>query len=308
MNQTNGINWTEEEWRLVALRAASFRRANPEIGWSNIVIVCQDDIAPERRRVYINKLSALRPMFEILNLDETGNPLPPPPPPPPEPEPLPLPEPQPVPAQSLANAPTADLLTEVLGRGDVIRQQLTALTALSEKMEKRFSEQQMILEGFGKRIDGVELQILSVMETMDKMAYAAKGNDVAEKLLAEDMGDKAVLSRTFVPPRNFAPVRFLLVGVLTKSLFHIQKAIKPEFNVELSVGDNDANGSLPANVHYCLVSGHNDCSRRFVACRDKYGSQKVIRLPNGAVGTFSNEINRLAETHIYNVLTCADRS
>lgn len=72
--------WTQQEWEAVAKRAAAFKEAHPHMSWTRIVPICQDDVAPERRRRTVNTLPNIKPVFDILGLNEFGEPV--------EPEPV----------------------------------------------------------------------------------------------------------------------------------------------------------------------------------------------------------------------------
>jgi hypothetical protein len=59
--------------------------------------------------------------------------------------------------------------------------------------------------------------------------------------------------------------------------------------VELIYGENSEAAAMPANVHYCIVSGHHDWHRRWNTAKDKYGA-KAIRVANGSIGAFTHQI------------------
>lgn len=318
------VKWTDEEWAALAKRAAALKAAKPDMSWSQIVPVCQDDIAPERRRFTINKLSGLRPMFDILDLDEHGNPKPPPPPPPP-----PTPEPEAVKTEatsstatppfnppSLAHLPIEVLIAEVFSRGAGLKAQLDGLTDTKTAITALLEENKVKIDTFLKRVDEVEGYVLQCMEGMDKINATYDNMLKASAEITEEMRraglfgpDSKVKLQPFnptdpvqskgmnggpthEPAQRIMPTRVLIVGPLEKELPRIKERLPRSLNIELLHGENADHIKLPTNIHYALVSGHNDCSRRWATIRAHYGD-KAHRMANGSIGTFVHAIEEL---------------
>lgn len=293
--------WTEAEWASVAKRAAALRAAKPDMSWGLIAVVSQDEIEPSRRRAYFNKPSALKPLFDLLDLDDNGNPKPPPPPPPPpppEPEPIPLPTPPPTISElpTLSDISTPYLVSELFRRGAVIKATLDSLTALEADLKAKQADMDAKLELALKRVDEVEAQVLQSMEAMDQIN--ATYNDV--KQLAENTAAKAEGRPISSPemskaPSRIAPMRVLLCGPFPKDIPRIREKLPNHARIEIILGENNEHTRLPANVHYALVTGHHDWERRWQLVRDHYGPSRARRLDNGANGTFANAIAELYE-------------
>jgi hypothetical protein len=315
------VKWTDEEWAALAKRAAALKTAKPDMSWTQIVPVCQDDIAPERRRFTINKLSGLKPMFDILGLDEHGNVKPPPPPPPP-----PTPEPEapkqeaaastatpPFNPTSMASVPTEVLVAEVFARGAALKEQIDGLTGTKAQIMELLEANKVKLDSFLKRVDEVENYVLQCMEGMDRINVTYENMLKASEEITEEMRraglfgpDSKVKLQPFNPsdptqtktlPNNepsprIMPTRILIVGPLEKELPRIKERLPRSLNVDLLHGENADHIKLPTNIHYALVSGHNDCSRRWATVRAHYGD-KAHRMANGSIGTFVHAIEEL---------------
>lgn len=175
MSHNQHIQWTEEEWAKVASRAKALKEAKPDMSWQNIVVVCQDEIRPERRRFYFNKLSSLKPMFDILDLDDMGNAKPPPPPPEPPPLPEPLPEPVSAPAvpaavqaqTPLSAVPVEALVAELMSRGATMKALADQAVAANAEVQAAIKHNNQVLEGYAARVDSVEKMIMEALEAID---------------------------------------------------------------------------------------------------------------------------------------------
>jgi hypothetical protein len=293
MSESSYIKWTEEEWASVATRAAALHASKPEMSWGLIAVVSQDEIAPDRRRPYFNKPSALRPLFDKLGLDEQGSPKPVlPPPPPSEPE-APLPPPDLPAPLVLDKVPTSDLFAEVFKRGEEFKGVMQSVLKLDESIRAMIQENNAKLEAALKRVDEVEGQVLKSMEGMDQINAAyAEIRKLAQEAAAKEGG----------PPVNpdmpkalsrIAPMRVLLIGPFPKDVPRIRERLPKHANIDLILGENSENTRLPTNVHYALVSGHHDFERRWQLVRDTYGPTRARRLENGAIGTYANIICQL---------------
>lgn len=329
------VKWTDEEWAALAKRAAALKAAKPDMSWTQIVPVCQDDIAPERRRFSINKLSGLKPMFDILDLDEQGNVKPPPPPPPPpEPEPAPVVATPPFANPALSETPLDALVTEILNRGASLKtlaeDAVNTRKAIADDLAKH-NDQMALLS---KRVDEMETLVLKIddrmtevltrcerinadyaeMMKLDKVirdALMQCSPDALEKVSRQtaigglQLIEREVRAGTLTPnghlntpkPQRIAAIRFLLVGPLQKDISRIKERLPRSLNVELIFGENSDHMKLPANIDYCIISGHADYTRRWQTCRDTYGQSKVHRMENGSIGTFANQIEVLASLH-----------
>lgn len=312
----NYTKWTDEEWASVAKRAVALKAAKPEMPWTQIVPVCQDDIAPERRRFTINKLSGLKPMFDILDLDQQGSPKPPP-----EPEPEPQPEPAAVTSATppfilpkLSDVPTDQLIAEVFSRASVLKDQIDTALSTKAAVTALLEENKTKLDLWLKRVDEVEGTALHCLDGMDKinqrMDIIMDDYNRITKLDEQVLGvmadnptaaNHALTKATEAiiktpPPRQItpkmAPVRVLIVGVIEKELSRIKERLPRELNVELIHSQNSQNMTLPANIHYACVSGHNDCTRRWQTVRAHYGD-KAHRMANGSIGSFVHAIEEL---------------
>jgi hypothetical protein len=309
--------WTDEEWTAVSKRAVALKNAKPDMSWTQVVPVCQDDIAPERRRFTINKVSSLKPMFDILNLDEHGNVKPPPPPPQPEPEPEPEPEiatstatataANPPFSTSLKDVPIDLLISEIFTRGTTLKQDMEALTKLEASIKATQAEQATALDLTLRRVNEAEEYTMQCMDNMDKIdRYYTETREMCKKLLeviktsglkmassapSQDVVSAEVAAKIAKTPR-LAPVRFLIVGVLEKELPRIKARLPRHLShVDLLHGENSDSIVLP-NVHYALVSGHNDCSRRWATIHTHY-NDKAHRMANGSIGSFVHAIEDL---------------
>jgi hypothetical protein len=187
------VKWTDEEWAALAKRAAALKAAKPDMSWTQIVPVCQDDIAPERRRFTINKLSGLKPMFDILDLDEHGNPKPPPPPPPePEPElpPAPTTVANPPFSTSLKDVPIDLLISEIFARGTTLKQDMEALAKMEASIKAALTENNAKVDLTLKRIDEVEALVLKSMDDMEHVnatytRMLKSGDEIAQRFKAQ---------------------------------------------------------------------------------------------------------------------------
>jgi hypothetical protein len=304
------VKWTDEEWAALAKRAAALKAAKPDMSWTQIVPVCQDDIPPERRRFTINKLSGLKPMFDILGLDEQGN-VKPPPPPPPEPKP----EPQPAAVSTatppfnptgLANVPIEALVAEILSRGAALKENLDGLVNTKAAIMEVLEANKVKLDTFLKRVDEVEAYVLQCMEGMDAIKADNERTMAFDRRMEEAMRMAGMLPKSpakledILPPvppappenKRIAPVRILVVGLLEKELPRIKERLPRHLNVDLIHGENSDSINLPTNIHYAVVSGHNDCLRRWQTVLAHYGD-KAHRMPNGAIGSFVHAIENL---------------
>jgi len=330
------VKWTDEEWQAVAKRARAIKDSRPDMSWQQIVPVCQDDITPERRRFTINKLSGLKQMFDILDLDENGNVKPPPPPPPPPtPEPIvPPPVASPSPAPKLSEAPIDALVTEILSRGASMKALAEEVVVTKVVIENSLIAHKEQMEVLSQRVDGMERTVLELDERVmtvlnrcerinldyteltklntilhealmacDQEALMKVANQTATggvQLMQAEM-QKGTLTHDghLNPPKvqRVAPVRFLVVGPLPKDVTRIKERLPRSLNVEIILGENNDQIKLPANIDYCVVSGHADFTRRWQTCRDAYGQSKVHRMENGSIGTFANQIEVLASLH-----------
>jgi len=190
MKHMDPITWTTDEWTAVAKRASQLRQNNGTTPWITAVLVSQDEIAPERRRLNFNKLSTLKPMFDLLGLDADGNVIPPPPPPVQEPEPPAAPPPalpaapvkaaEPVTATTpLGRISTVDLVTEIFGRAGQIKAMLeqvilwenklaTRSVEIEQKLSTRNEEvEQKLAQGLA-RVGEVEAMMLNSMDSIDQ--------------------------------------------------------------------------------------------------------------------------------------------
>lgn len=303
------IRWTDEEWASVARRAQALKTAKPETSWQQIVVISQDDVPPERRRFYFNKLSSLKPMFDILGLDEQGN-AKPAPPPEPEPEPPAAPAPAPAPI-NLADLPVEVLVAEVMRRGASMKEQADKIAHAQASVEALASQMNEKLAANMKRIDEVEALVLKNLEQMDEinLRYYAfveidKRLNEALALQAQGLAPAAALVKAFdqappSPPNPKAVVRFLLIGPQEKEMARIRERLPRSLNVELIYGENSDHVRLPSNIQFCLVSGHHDFTRRWQTVRDLYGPDKAFRMENGSIGTFAHKIEELWGHHTH---------
>jgi len=333
------VKWTDEEWQAVAKRATALKDSRPDLSWMQIAVVCQDDIAPDRRRFSFNKLVALKPMFDILGLDHEGNvPLPPPPPPPPpEPEPVvvtpPFATPPPAPSK-LSDVPIDALVVEILTRGASVKALAEDVVATRKAIEEGMTKHIERMTLLDKRVDAMEELVLKVDDRMTDVLNRCEriNSDYAEMAkLSKIIHDalmacapnvvKEVSRRTAMgglelveseirngtltheghlnapKAQRIAALRFLLVGPMQKDIARIKERLPRSLNVDLIFGENSDHIKLPANIDYCVVSGHADYTRRWQTCRDFYGQSKVHRMENGSIGTFSNQIEILASLH-----------
>jgi len=304
------VKWTDEEWAALAKRAAALKAAKPDMSWTQIVPVCQDDIAPERRRFTINKLSGLKPMFDILDLDEHGNPKPPPPPPPaPEPElpPAPTTVANPPFSTSLKDVPIDLLISEIFARGTTLKQDMESLAKMEASIKATLAEHSAKVDLTLKRIDEVEALVLKSMDDMETIngtyTRMMKASEEMSARFREKFGtappepeeldareiEMNLRPRPAGPEPRMNPIRFLLLGPYPKDITRIKEHLPRSFNVELIYGENSEAASMPANIHYCIVSGHHDWHRRWNTAKDKYGA-KAIRVANGSIGAFTHQI------------------
>lgn len=300
------IRWTPEEWAAVAKRAQALKAAKPETSWQQIVVISQDDVPPERRRFYFNKLSSLKPMFDLLGLDDQGNAPPPPPPPEPAPEPVVPPTPAPV---NLADLPVEVLVVEVMRRGALLKEQADKIAHAQASVEALASQMNEKLAVNMKRVDEVEALVLKNLEQMDEInlryhAFVEIDQRLNEALALQTQGftPNAALAKAFERPPAPAPsakavVRFLLIGPQEKEIARIRERLPRSLNVELIYGENSDQVRLPANIQFCLVSGHHDFTRRWQTVRDLYGAEKAFRMENGSIGTFAHKIEELWGQH-----------
>lgn len=353
------IKWTDEEWHQVAARAKALKQTSPEVPWMTLILACQDCL-PDNRKRYNGwqKLSSLKPLFDILDLDEEGN-VKPPPPPPPAPEPPPVPVlaassaiplvpvllPGTPVSVSVAEAPTEILLAELAKRGSELKQQAVALTAIGADIKADLAANEVKLDTALNRVDAVEKMVLESFERLDAafarvgdievrtqkwLSYAEsaktehtsivklfdkvivlfesaapKTKAEATAIFANDMladVKKAEAAPHPPPPepvvrQRIAPIRFLLFGPFDKDIAHIQQRLPRSLNVELIRGENHNQYRFPGSIHYCLISGHADYTRRFLSAREFYGTERVIRMSNGSDGTFAHQIEKLASEH-----------
>lgn len=308
----NYTKWTDEEWASVAKRAAALKASRPDMSWTQIVPVCQDDIAPERRRFSINKLSGLKQMFDILDLDEQGNPKPPPPPPPPA-EPEPQPEAAvasltpPFAVSKLSDVPMEQLIAEVFSRASVLKEQVDLVLNTKTAILGVLEENKVKLDAFMKRVDDVEAYTLQCMEGMDKINATYQSMIEADKKMVdlmrqaglmpkgparmEDILGQGIEEKQDKTPR-IMPTRVLVVGLLQKEMTRIKERLPRHLNIELIHGENSEHVVLPANISFALVSGHADCTRRWQTILAHYGD-KAHRMANGSIGTFVHAIEEL---------------
>jgi len=332
------IKWTDEEWQAIAKRARALKDSRPDLSWMQLVLVCQDDIAPERRRFSFNKLIALKPMFDILGLDHEGN-VPPPPPPPPLPEPVivsppfALPTPPPAPT-NLSGVPVDALVTEILNRGASVKALAEDVVVTRKIIEEGMAAHIDRMALLDKRVDAMEELVLKVDDRMTdvlnrcerinadytEMAKLSKvirdalqacaPNVLTEVSRRTALGGLELIQtemRNGTMDRNgdlnvpkaqrIAALRFLVVGPMQKDIARIKERLPRSLNVDLVFGENSDHIKLPANIDYCIISGHADYTRRWQTCRDFYGQSKVHRMENGSIGTFASQIEVLASLH-----------
>ena len=282
------IKWTPQEWASVAKRAITTKATRSDMSWQQIAVVSQDEIDPDRRRSYFGKLSGLRPLFDILGLDEQGNPKPAPPPPETEPPPPP-PKPD---ALRLCEVPIDLLITEIFNRASVFKADLDKLLVIDASLKAAMTAIEAKLELALKRVDEVEGQVLKSMEGMDQInATYAEIRKLAEESAAEK-GNRPVNPGMDKALSRIAPMRVLLVGPHSKELPRIRERLPKHANIDLIAGDKQ-DLRLPTNVHYALVSGHHDFERHWQLVRDTYGPNRARRMENGALGTFANVLSEL---------------
>jgi hypothetical protein len=186
MDTRSYIVWTDDEWKGIANRAKKMKQSKPEMPWTQVVMVCQDDIAPERRRFHIGRLTQLKPLFEILNLDASGNEKPVKPV-------VAAPEAELPTVSPLSDIPALTLLTELFARGSFLKEELSKLEEFKAQLaaslteltafEARVVEKQNAgnesfkaielsvkntLSDFGKRLNGIEDSVLTALEDVDK--------------------------------------------------------------------------------------------------------------------------------------------
>jgi hypothetical protein len=206
-------------------------------------------------------------------------------------------------------------VAEIMKRGASIKEQADQIAHAQASMEALASQQNEKMAEVTKRIDEVEALVLKNMEQMD--AVNARYNAMIELEKRVANGLTAVLSDTSkegrsteralaeaimaspppAPPARVAPIRFLLIGPLEKEIARIHERLPRSLNVELIYGENSEQVRLPANVHFCLVSGHHDFTRRWQTVRDHYGTEKAFRMENGSIGTFAHKIEELWGKH-----------
>jgi hypothetical protein len=270
----NYIKWTEEEWKAIAKRAAALKKAQPEMSWFQIILLSQDDIPIERRRSQVNKMSLFKPLFEILGLDEGGNPKPPPPPPPPPPVPtlpvttISVSEPSKA-APALAEVVTSDLLSEIFRRSAQIKADIerfnTAAAMLNtaeqrvttvldqntaklaevlqriDVVEKRVNEQEAIVLRVDEAYTSLNDDYLVTRRKQDSLVRHLVGRGI---IMDPDQAPSAILSPVPDPapptpePAKVAspPVRFVLVGPHKKDLELIRQKLPRHLEVELMCG------------------------------------------------------------------------
>lgn len=330
------VKWTDEEWQAIAKRARALKDNRPDLSWMQIAVITQDDIAPERRRFSFNKLSALKPMFDILGLDQEGN-VPPPPPPPPAPEPVVISPPfalsAPTPAK-LSEIPTDALVTEILNRGASVKALAEDVVATRKVIEDGMAKHIERMTLLDKRVDAMEELVLKVDDRMtdvlnrcerinadyaemmklskvirdammqcspDVLTEVARRTAVGGlELIGTEMRNGVLNSNgelTIHKAQRLAALRFMLIGPMQKDIARIKERLPRSLNVELIFGENSDHIKLPANIDYCIISGHADFTRRWQTCRDHYGQSKVHRMENGSIGTFANQIETLASLH-----------
>jgi hypothetical protein len=312
------IRWTNEEWAAVGRRAQALRAHRPDLNWVRAVTASQDDIATERRRLNLTKLAEIKPMFDALGLDDQGNI----PPPPPEPEPPPTPEPPPAPPVAIAPPPvsaipTSVLLAELFSRGEAIKAEYDKVVAQRNAIEIVFAEQAEMMTTVMKRVDEVEALAIESMGKMDAInvihaEFTALAKEVKEDIRCavetqstlpqavtarkEVLGIEPLFKPQSVPA--IAPVRFLLIGPQTKDIVRIKERLPRALNVDLQLSENDPQVKLPANVHYCLISGHADYAKCWQVARAAYGDN-AVRMDNGSIGTYANQVEILTSTHTH---------
>ena len=184
------IKWNETEWASVAKRAAALKVTKPELSWTNIAVLSQDDITPERRRPYFNKIAALKPLFALLSLDEEGNPRPPAPP---EPEPAPAPVAAAPAPPKLSEAPIDLLLAEIFNRGARFKTQMEQMAATEIRIRTIVDENNYKLVSTLKRIDEVEAYLLQAMEDMEKINATYARLMEVESRIKQTLSDEGLL-------------------------------------------------------------------------------------------------------------------
>jgi len=163
------------------------------------------------------------------------------------------------------------------------------------------------IESVLKRVDEVEGMVMESMDGMDKInkTYTAmlKLSERMEENLEKDglLSPRPRATSADILPRNgaeprLAPMRFLVLGPFPKDITRIKERLPRTYNVDLIYGENNDSVKLPANIHYALVSGHNDFTRRWQTVLATYGD-KAKRVENGSLGAFVHAIEHLYAAH-----------
>jgi hypothetical protein len=127
----------------------------------------------------------------------------------------------------------------------------------------------------------------------------AKSSNATVAALLDKMRTEPTLNKVNGDSKFAGPVtRFLLIGPQAKDLEHIRQKLPRGLTAELNHAPNTDRQNFPANMHYCLISGHNDFTKVWQACRSHYGESKVFRLQNGADGTFAHYIEQLCRDRL----------
>lgn len=258
------VTWTQEEWSVVAARAEKIKQQYPEWGWIKITVNSQDDLNIDRRRSTFHSTSALKPMFDILGLNELGK----------KPE---VPEVVEEPKIEKVEEPKVLVLDDI-PLGDLAE-------ALFSRLEKLLSFESVIVDmmDLTTKTEG-RITALEELVLKNSTSIFAKSEDTKPcATAAEVLGTQPVAN---VEP-EVRPVKIVIIGPMHGQFLNIERCVNevvPANNLQLIYVDKDH--CLPSTLpvaDWCIVNRHMSHTTSD-KCKSRYNG-RTIRLDTAGIDT-----------------------
>jgi len=261
------VVWTTEEWSVVAARAEKIKQQYPDWSWLRIAFYSQDDLNVDRRRTTFQGTTALKPMFDILGLNELGK----------KPEvPAVVPAVE-TPKPEKVEEPTVLVLDDI-PLGDLAE-------ALFNRLEKLLSFESVIIDmmDLTTKTEG-RITALEELVLKNSTSIFAKGEDTKPcATVAEVLGTQPVAK---VEP-EVRPVKIVIIGPMHGQFLNIERCVNevvPANNLQLIYVDKDH--CLPSTLpvaDWCIVNRHMSHTTSD-KCKSRYNG-RTIRLDTAGIDT-----------------------